>query len=324
MGPIGFQVAFFAVFLTCANPGVGQERPDKVYVPDLTGDISPKLGAVLASEVSSALMGQGIQAFTFSNLNDQLREEQYKEVLKCDDDSSCVNEIVAGFGVAVRLFGVVTQLEETECHMELSLVRRGVLERKLTHTSTCASAALKDTGKMLAEALLNRAEASVRAELGEQEPGVEPTAEPLVLTARGKDATQTQEWTWLGGLFLAEGVISHDDSWYRTNAGVRLAVRLSYAWFGWQLLSAGVSVESPHVVTLATGPVLQIGNWHIRGAVAALMVEDLALWGLRPGVGYSWRFSGRWSFVAELDSTMVWGQSFLAPLEALLGVHHVF
>ena len=66
------QVLRFFVFLVlvlalAASTAVAQTKPDKVYVPDPIGDVSPRVAAVIASEISAALIEHGIQAFTFSN-----------------------------------------------------------------------------------------------------------------------------------------------------------------------------------------------------------------------------------------------------------------
>ena len=130
MKSVAVALALTALFV-CLSLSAA-EVPDQVYVPNFTGDVGRKLGGVLASEASVALMEQGIQAFTFKNLSDQLRQEQYKEVLRCEADAGCVDEVVAGFGVANRVFGVITKLSRRKYHVELAWSEKGRFRAKVT------------------------------------------------------------------------------------------------------------------------------------------------------------------------------------------------
>jgi len=130
------------------------EPPGKVYVPDVAGDVSERFGAVLASEISAALMKHGIKAFTYGNLKDQLKQEEHKEVLECDEDDKCVDELVAGFGLASRIFGVVTDLGDKEFHIELSLATKGEFQKKVTQSVTCEKRELKTVVSRMSMKLL--------------------------------------------------------------------------------------------------------------------------------------------------------------------------
>jgi len=141
------------VLMVLGTSLAAQELPKKVFVPDFTGDISGGMGAVLASAVSVTLTQRGIEALTLKNLNDQLRQEEYKEVLKCED-SKCVDELISGFGVATRLFGVVTEIEKEEWYIELSLARKGRIKNKVSDSVSCASKELGKAASRLALQLL--------------------------------------------------------------------------------------------------------------------------------------------------------------------------
>lgn len=118
------------------SPAAGQ-TPTKVYVPDFTGDVSASLAEMMASEVSTALSKRRIQALTNANLADQLKEEERKEVLQCRTESSCIEEMVASFGYADRIFGRVLKLGERKYHIELSYARKSQIVRKETEKVTC-------------------------------------------------------------------------------------------------------------------------------------------------------------------------------------------
>lgn len=145
--------------LLCAPAGA-QERPKKVYVPNPTGDVSDKVGAVMASEVSAALMKRGIQAFTYANLKEQLKQEEYKEILQCEKDSRCVDELVAGFGVATRIFTQMTKLGRKSYHLELSLETKGRFKNKVTRKAKNDEDGLGDVAANMALELLGLEEAS--------------------------------------------------------------------------------------------------------------------------------------------------------------------
>ena len=142
--PAGF---LFVLLLLCATAAVA-EPPKKVYVPNPTGDVSDKVGAVIASEISAALMKHGIQAFTYANLAEQLKQEEYKEVLQCKADDRCVDEVVAGFGVATRIFTQATKLGKNSFHLELSLETKGKFKNKVTRSAEGSEASL---GRVAAE-----------------------------------------------------------------------------------------------------------------------------------------------------------------------------
>ena len=118
-------------------PGAWAQTPTKVYVPDFTGDVTAGLAEVMASEVSTALSKRGIQALTNANLADQLNEEERKEALQCGIESSCIEEVVASFGYADRIFGRVRKLGRRDYHIELSYARKSRIVRKETEQVTC-------------------------------------------------------------------------------------------------------------------------------------------------------------------------------------------
>ena len=145
---------FAFVLLLFSGSAAAQEMPKKVYVPNPTGDVGDKVGSVIASEISAALMKQGIQAFTFANLSEQLKQEEYKEVLQCDKDSRCVDELVAGFGVATRIFTQVTKLGDKSYHLELSLETKGKFKNKEIRKAKMAEDRLGAVAGAMALALL--------------------------------------------------------------------------------------------------------------------------------------------------------------------------
>lgn len=142
-------------FLTIAG-ALAQTPPRKVYVPDFTGDVPPKMAAVLASEVSTALFKAGVQAFTETNLSDQLKQEKYKDFLNCEGDARCTEEIISGYGIADRLFGKVTRLGR-EWHMEITLAHKGAVVGKENTRVTCAEKELGAVAVALALRVLGLA-----------------------------------------------------------------------------------------------------------------------------------------------------------------------
>ena len=149
-----WKVTVFLVVVCVSGVAVMANPPKKVYVPNPTGDASEKIGAVIASEISAALMKHGIQAFTYANLKEQLKQEEYKEVLQCKADDRCVDEVVAGFGVATRVFTQVTRMGKNSHHLELSLETKGKLKRKVTDTVSCRPDQLPSVASRLAMQLL--------------------------------------------------------------------------------------------------------------------------------------------------------------------------
>ena len=99
-------------------------------------------------------MKRGIQAFTYANLKDQLQQEEYKEVLQCKADDRCVDEVVAGFGVATRIFTQVTKLEDRSFHLELSLETKGKFKNKVTRAAEGAVTGLGAVAASMALELL--------------------------------------------------------------------------------------------------------------------------------------------------------------------------
>ena len=125
--------AIFVVLLTVfsvSNARAGfMDGVKKIYVVDFTGDISKKWGQTLASACSTrlltALKDSHVEVFTWLNLKQQLKVEQKKEILQCSEDQGCIEEVISGFGIAVKLFGHITRLSKDKFSVALSLMRRG-------------------------------------------------------------------------------------------------------------------------------------------------------------------------------------------------------
>ncbi|MBM4386488.1 MAG: hypothetical protein FJ088_02040, partial [Deltaproteobacteria bacterium] len=118
--------AIAAVFWTNAPGQVASVKDiKKVYVTDVTGDISEKMGDILASEISKVLLKTlKIEAFSTKNLEQQLGFEKTKELMNCSDNI-CVNEIVSNFGIASQLSSDVKRLGGTSYYVDLTLYDRG-------------------------------------------------------------------------------------------------------------------------------------------------------------------------------------------------------
>jgi hypothetical protein len=144
-----------ALLLGAEAGALAQGPPAKLFVVNFTGDVSPKLGAAMAEKVSGELKKAGLdEPLTAKNLEDQLGQERTKELLGCKKDS-CVNEIVDGFGIADRLFGVVTKLGRDKHQVSVSHFRKGRLINKVVEDvsgtapdlgTACAEIALKAMG----------------------------------------------------------------------------------------------------------------------------------------------------------------------------------
>jgi len=132
-------------------PATAEDKKTKVYVKDFGGDITPKIGEVIAAKVAAVLVKTGeVEALTFRNLNDQLKEEERKEVFACAKETSCLDEVIASFGYARRLFGHVTKLREDEYSLDISYFVREKLVGRDSQSLSCPERSLPEAAAALA------------------------------------------------------------------------------------------------------------------------------------------------------------------------------
>ncbi|MBM4388448.1 MAG: PEGA domain-containing protein, partial [Deltaproteobacteria bacterium] len=111
----------------------------KIYVVDLTGDISAKMGDILASEIRTAILKNlKIEVFTYKNLSDQLKVEQQKEILRCESDQMCIEEVISGFGISAKLFGDCKKLPDGTFYVDISLTDKGKMIASTSRQTKCA------------------------------------------------------------------------------------------------------------------------------------------------------------------------------------------
>jgi len=140
------------------STGASSQEPDrKVYVPNFTGDIGDKMGELIAAKVRATLVERGIQAFTYRNLADQLKQEETKSKLRCDDETSCVEELVSSFGLAERVFGHVTRLESGEYSLDLTWMVKSKTKGSAVEVVTCAEGDLPQVAATMALQILGLA-----------------------------------------------------------------------------------------------------------------------------------------------------------------------
>jgi len=152
--PLDRVAALFAGLLVLAAvPGLGlaQSRTTQVYVVNPTGGISAQTAEAMAELMSANLIGAGVQAFTYRNLADQLQQEERKEILKCDEGSKCVDELVSSFGFARRLFGYVTKQGDDQWLVVFTLMDKSKVKNKVAETVSCGE---KDLPGVAAEIAL--------------------------------------------------------------------------------------------------------------------------------------------------------------------------
>ena len=133
---------------------------EKIYVVDFEGDIPKKWGPTLASIVSDrllhALADHQIQVFTRLNLAQQLKIEEQKRILQCKEDEGCIEELIDGFGISVKLFGHVTKLGKGKYNIALVLMKRGKPLNKVVRVVTATQDGLLDIVPVLALELVGR------------------------------------------------------------------------------------------------------------------------------------------------------------------------
>jgi hypothetical protein len=144
------------IHLWLGGETAAQSSPTKVYVVDFSGVLTKGMGEVLASKVSVALVEAGIEAYTYKNLADQLKQEEMKEILRCERDSKCVAELVSSFGLATRLFGDVKKVGN-RYYIELTLVKKDKVERKIEDELECHEEDLTAVVKRMGLEILGRA-----------------------------------------------------------------------------------------------------------------------------------------------------------------------
>jgi formylglycine-generating enzyme required for sulfatase activity len=178
------------LILLLLNQGPGalaEDRANQVYVVAPTGDVDSKTAEAMAELISVALVREGLQAFTHGNLADQLKEEERKEILKCEEGSRCVEELISSFGFARRLFGKVSLQGDGEFLIVLTLMDKGRVKNKVAKNVECGDADLPSVAAALAlETMGFTAGESRRDEGGKPGanerpmPGAAPEAEYLV------------------------------------------------------------------------------------------------------------------------------------------------
>ena len=151
---------FFSVLLLCSlilTPRARAHMLDgvtKIYVVDFTGDIPKKWGPTLASMASArlleALKTRKIQVFTWLNLKQQLKVEQRKEMLSCSEDKGCIDEVISGFGIAVKLFGHITKPGKDKYSVSLTLMKHAKPMNKLARAVNTTESGLLGVVPVLA------------------------------------------------------------------------------------------------------------------------------------------------------------------------------
>jgi len=157
MGVMRMQSATYLVGVVLAGMcghALAQDRTSQVYVVNPTGDISAKTAEAMAEWMSAELIRAGIQAFTYGNLADQLKEEERKEILKCDEGSRCVDELVSSFGFARRLFGKVTKQGAGEWTVVLTLMDKSKVKNKVPQTVKCSESDLPGVAATMARSVM--------------------------------------------------------------------------------------------------------------------------------------------------------------------------
>jgi len=150
----------FLSLMAVAQPEPSTEG-ERVYVPNVGGDFSDTLKAVLASSVAATFVQSGFQAYTYRDLADQISEEERKELIACDPRSKALHEIIQRHGFASRMFGHADRLEGGKCHIELTWMQGNVVLNKATDTCSCKDQDLSNAFTRLALTILGRVHAIV-------------------------------------------------------------------------------------------------------------------------------------------------------------------
>jgi len=153
------------------------------------------------------------------------------------------------------------------------------------------------------------------------EPGgiVTPTVEEVPAPKERGLAGRNSEFFYVGLSFI-EGILPTAHGVFRTNIACEAAGQLRFSRFRWEILSAGIGFEKPHVWNLGTAALFDIGGLFFRTGLDLLLNEGDSVLGIEAGAGYSFFLGRGWYIDVELDLTLFPGNNVALPIQARLGV----
>ncbi|MBM4387389.1 MAG: SUMF1/EgtB/PvdO family nonheme iron enzyme, partial [Deltaproteobacteria bacterium] len=127
------------VFIAVGSPLTQTEQIKKLYIAEATGSFkNPDMGDILASAIRSSLFSSlKIEVFTYKNLSDHLKVEQVKEVLRCEKDTICIDEVITNFGISTRLFTDIKRPKEGVYFIDMSLSDKGKIIKTASRSYSC-------------------------------------------------------------------------------------------------------------------------------------------------------------------------------------------